>query len=44
MNKGDELYDIATYYMKFWKYDPFWHYIESICHIQLENNLIKVKV
>jgi hypothetical protein len=30
----DELYDVPTYCMKFLKYDPFWHQIESIIHIQ----------
>jgi hypothetical protein len=44
MNKGDELYDIPTCCTKFLKYDPFWHWIESICHIQLKNNPIRVKV
>jgi len=29
-NKGDELYDAPTCYMKFFKYDPFWHWIEGI--------------
>jgi hypothetical protein len=29
--------------MKFLKYDPYWHQIEGICHLQLENNLIEVK-
>ncbi len=44
MNKGDKLNDVPTYYMKFLKYDPSKHQIENICHIQLENNLIGVKV
>jgi hypothetical protein len=36
--------DVSTYWMKFLKYEPSWHQIENICHFQLENNLIKVKV
>jgi len=43
MNKRDELYDVSTYYTKFLKYDLFWHQIEGIGHIQL-NNPIGVKV
>jgi hypothetical protein len=27
-----------------WNYDPFWHQVENICHIQLKNNLVEVKV
>ncbi len=27
-------------HMKFLKYDPFWHQIENVFHIQLENNPI----
>jgi hypothetical protein len=30
--------------MKFLKYDLAWHQIESICHIQLKNNPVGVKV
>jgi len=44
MNNGDKLYDVPTYCTKFLKYDPFWHQIESICHIQLKNNPVEVKV
>jgi len=44
INKGDELCDVFTYYMKLLKYDPSWHWIENICHIQLKNNIIRVKV
>ncbi len=44
MNKGGELYDVSTYYKKFLKYDPFWHWIKSVYHIQLDNNLVGVKV
>jgi hypothetical protein len=44
MNKGDELYDISTYYMKFLKYDPSWHWINRVCHVYLENNLSEVKI
>jgi hypothetical protein len=44
MNNGDELYDVPTYCTKFLKYDPFSHQIEGICHIQLKNNLVGVKV
>jgi hypothetical protein len=43
MNKRDELYDIPTCCTKFLKYDPSWHLIESICHIQLKNNPVEVK-
>jgi hypothetical protein len=43
-NKGDELYDVPTYCMKFLKYDPSWHWIKGVCHIQLKNNLIEMKV
>jgi hypothetical protein len=38
------LHDVSTYCMKFFKYDPSWDQIEGICHLQLENNLIEVKV
>jgi len=44
MNKGDKLYDVPTFYMKFLKYDLFWHWIKGICHVQLENNLVGLKV
>ncbi len=44
MNKGDELYDVPIYYTKFLKYDFSWHQIEGICHIQLKNHLVRVKV
>jgi hypothetical protein len=44
MNKGDELYDVFTCCTKFLKYDPSLHQIESVGHIQLENNLVGVKV
>jgi hypothetical protein len=44
INKRDELYDVPTCYMKFLKYDPFWHWIESICYVKLKNNLVEVKV
>jgi hypothetical protein len=33
MNKGDELYDVPTYCVKFLKYDFFWQRIESIHHV-----------
>jgi hypothetical protein len=26
------------------KYGPSWHQIEGVCHLQLENNLVEVKV
>jgi len=26
------------------KYDPFWHWIENVCHVQLKNNQVRVKV
>jgi len=32
MNKGDELYDVPTYYMKFLEYDPSWHWIKGVYH------------
>ncbi len=38
------MYDIPTCYMKFLKYDSFWHQIESIPHVQLKNHLVRVKV
>jgi hypothetical protein len=44
MNKKETLYDVPTYCTKFLKYDPFWHRIESIYNVQLENNPIEVKV
>ncbi len=44
MNKGDELYDLPAYYMKFLKYDPSWHQLEGIHDFQLKNNPIEVKV
>ncbi len=37
-NKGDNLYNVPTYYMKFLKYDYFLHQIEGIHHIQLKNH------
>jgi hypothetical protein len=43
-NKEDELYNVPTYYMKFLKYDPSWHLIEGVCHVQLKNNLVEMKV
>jgi len=30
--------------MKFLKYDLSWHRIENICHVQLKDNSIEVKV
>jgi len=42
--KSDKLYDVSTHYNKVFKYDPFWHQIKGICHVQLENNLVGVKV
>jgi hypothetical protein len=44
MNKKDELHDVSTYCINFLKYDPSWHQIEGICHLQLDNNLVEVKV
>jgi hypothetical protein len=44
INKGNNLYNVPTYYMKFLKYDYFLHQIESIHHIQLKNHPIKMKV
>jgi hypothetical protein len=44
MNKGDKLYDVPTFYIIFLKYDPSWHWIIGICYVQLENNLVGVKV
>jgi hypothetical protein len=38
------LYDVPTFYIKFLKYDPSWHWIKSICHVKLENNIVGVKV
>jgi hypothetical protein len=43
-NKRDKLYDVSDCNTIFLKYDPFWHQIKSVCHVQLENNLIGVKV
>jgi hypothetical protein len=31
--QNDELYDVLTCCMKFLKYDPFEHRIESICNM-----------
>jgi hypothetical protein len=39
----DELYDVPTCCMKFLN-DFSWLWIEGIHHIQLENNLVEVKV
>jgi hypothetical protein len=39
----DKLYNVPTYYTKFLKYDLFWHQIEGIRNVQLENNLVRVK-
>jgi hypothetical protein len=39
-----KMYDVFTYYTKCLKYDPSWDRVEYICHIPLENNIIKVKV
>jgi hypothetical protein len=44
MNKRDKLYDVPTFYTIFLKYDPSWHWIKGIHHVQLENSLVKVKV
>jgi hypothetical protein len=43
-NKGDELYDFPTCNTKILKYDPFWYWIEGVCHVQLKNNQVGVKV
>jgi len=40
----NELHDVSTCYMKFLKYDLSWHEIENICHVQLKDNSIEVKV
>jgi ABC-type polysaccharide/polyol phosphate export permease len=44
MYKGDDVYDVTICYMKFLKYNPFLLWIESVHHIELENNPINVKV
>jgi hypothetical protein len=33
MNKKDMLHDVPICYIKFLKYNPFWHRIEGIRHI-----------
>jgi hypothetical protein len=40
----DDLYDVFIYCMKFLKYDLYWDWIKGICHVQLKNNPIEVKV
>lgn len=43
-NKWNELNDVPIYNITFLKHEFSWHWIESICRIELEDNLVRVKV
>jgi hypothetical protein len=39
--KGDELNNVIFCKMELLKHDSSWHWVENVCHIQLENYLVK---